>query len=368
MYVRSPNLAAYWEGESLILEEFRARVRLSVSPVTLELLDAFSRPARPSDVARRFSGYTGDSVRRQIETLRRWKLLQRAKRSPATDLASKWRGSFAAAHYHFTTRDLSYITEPLNQSRHAGRFLLGDRPPSLYKIYRSKPRLKLPTGPSPAISLHNALAARRTIRRFRRSPASARDVGSILRGTWGQTGWLESSIFGKLVRKSSPSGGSRHPIECYLIAWNVEGLARGVYHYNVRDDVVELLKAGDFRDAAVEIASGHEWVRDAAFLCVMTAVADRTFWKYRSSKAYAIFLLDAGHLGQTFLLLAAAHGLGGFTTAAIQHTRAEKLIRLDGVTEFPVYLCGAGTPDLEMDPRRPVRAPSRRASRRSSRG
>jgi SagB-type dehydrogenase family enzyme len=76
----------------------------------------------------------------------------------------------------------------------------------------------------------------------------------------------------------------------------------------------------------------------------MTAVFERTLWKYEIESAYRLLWLDAGHLAQTFCLLATARGLGPFTTAAIQDTFVEKLIVLDGVKELPVYLCGAGVP------------------------
>ncbi len=76
----------------------------------------------------------------------------------------------------------------------------------------------------------------------------------------------------------------------------------------------------------------------------MTAVFERTLWKYQFESAYRVVWLDAGHLGQTFCLLATARGLGPFTTAAVQDTFLEELIGLDGIREFPVYLCGAGVP------------------------
>jgi nitroreductase len=60
--------------------------------------------------------------------------------------------------------------------------------------------------------------------------------------------------------------------------------------------------------------------------------------------------MEAGHLAQTFCLLATARGLGPFTTAAIQDTFLEKLIGLDGIREFPVYLCGAGVPESKALP------------------
>jgi SagB-type dehydrogenase family enzyme len=344
-YVRSPNVTAYWEGNRFLLEEYRYGTRVEAKPIILELLDAFSLPTKVSEVARRFPDYTSSSVRKQVENLRRLHLLEAAaKRQSVIDVAQRWRGAYAAAHYHFVTRDLAYITNRRKQLRFAERLKAREPAPSLYKVYRFKPRREL--GPASRIEmpLQDALLSRRTIRRFRDLPATARDVASILSGTWGQTGWIDTPVLGKLVAKSSPSGGARHPIECYLIAWNVRSLEKGLYHYNVRDNVLELLKRGDFREVAVAISSGHQWIRKAAFLCVMTAIADRTFWKYRNSKAYSIFLLDAGHLGQTFMLLTTAVGLGGFTTAAIQHSQAEAFIGLDGVSEFPVYLCGAGVP------------------------
>jgi nitroreductase len=60
--------------------------------------------------------------------------------------------------------------------------------------------------------------------------------------------------------------------------------------------------------------------------------------------AYRTLFLDAGHLAQTFCLLATARGLGPFTTAALQDSYIERIIGLDGVSEFPIYLCGAGVP------------------------
>ena len=76
----------------------------------------------------------------------------------------------------------------------------------------------------------------------------------------------------------------------------------------------------------------------------MTAVIARSLRKYDDETTYRTLWLDAGHLAQTFCLLATARGLGPFTTAAIQDSYIEKLLGLDGIHEFPLYLCGAGMP------------------------
>jgi SagB-type dehydrogenase family enzyme len=103
-------------------------------------------------------------------------------------------------------------------------------------------------------------------------------------------------------------------------------------------------------------------VARSAFLCIMTAAFERTLWKYGGENAYRTVWLEAGHLAQTFALLATAQGLGAYTTAAMQESRIERLLGLDGVREFPVYLCGAGVPAerRHSPPWLPVGAPGRR--------
>lgn len=155
---------------------------------------------------------------------------------------------------------------------------------------------------------------------------------------------VDTDLLGRMALKTSPSAGALHPVEAYVLAWNVRDLAPGVYHYDVRGDELRRLRRGSFRKAAVEAASGQDWIGGAAFLCVMTAVFPRVLWKYQLEDSYRTLFLDAGHLGQTFCLVATSLGLGPFTTAAIQDTKIEKLLRIDGIDEFPVYLCGAGIP------------------------
>jgi nitroreductase len=74
----------------------------------------------------------------------------------------------------------------------------------------------------------------------------------------------------------------------------------------------------------------------------MTAVFERTLWKYQIESSYRVLWLEAGHLAQTFALIATARGLGSFGLDGLQNSFLEKRLGLDGVAEFPVYLCGAG--------------------------
>ncbi len=76
----------------------------------------------------------------------------------------------------------------------------------------------------------------------------------------------------------------------------------------------------------------------------MTAVFARTQWKYPAPRAYRIVLIDAGHVCQTFCLVATWLGLAPFCTMAFADSRIEAALRIDGVAESVLYAAGVGMP------------------------
>jgi SagB-type dehydrogenase family enzyme len=366
LLVRTPDLLICWRGSQLILKDLESGKSLHSSPELVAILALFDSPRDPAKVIAGYNPEIRKPMRRALERLAAFKILIPA--SVARRRVSRirvWKENLASAHYHVAARDIRFLEKPAEMDRFQ-RALAGRRRYPKFKRYGSAARTPLPSEP-PNVpederTLQRILKARRTVRQFRPQPIAFGDLAEIVRGTWGQTGWFEGGDLGRFVAKTSPSAGSLHPIECYVLAWAVRGLASGLYHYDVLADELRQLRSGDFRKEAVRAASGQPWVRDAAFLCVMTAVFGRTLWKYNQENAYRVIWMDAGHLGQTFCLLATSLGLGPFTTAAIQDSYIEKLIGLDGVTEFPVYLCGAGVPKV------PLMATSRTALRGSPKG
>ena len=352
--VRNPDLLISWSAGELLVDDVRSGKSFAASPDTILLLDAFRGPQNPSAVADALPDYDRASVLRSIGRFRRLGLLiPESEGRRRLSRIKAWKGNLASVQYHLASRDIPYATSPAAVDHFLQTRLAAVRSPPRFKRYGSAKGRRLPRGSAPrnAMALEQILAARRTVREFDRRPVSLADLAAVVRGTWGRTGWLDAGSFGRLPLKTSPSAGSLHPIECYVLAWNVSGLPAGLYHYDVASDELRRLRSGNLRAAAVKAASGQAWVGRAAFLCVMTAVFARTLWKYPIESAYRVLWLDAGHLAQTFCLLATARGLGPFTTAAIQDSFLEKLIGLDGVKEFPVYLCGAGVPTKKLNSR-----------------
>jgi SagB-type dehydrogenase family enzyme len=169
-------------------------------------------------------------------------------------------------------------------------------------------------------------------------------MSKLVYHSWGRISSYRTREFGALLHKTSPSAGARHPIETYAIVNNIIGIDPGIYHYSVRDHSLELLKAGDFRERCVALTAGHSWTRNASVLFVMTAVVARTAWKYRVPRVYRAFLLDAGHLSQSFLLIATALKLGAFCIGIVRDSLIEEELNLDGISETVLFVVGVGQP------------------------
>jgi SagB-type dehydrogenase family enzyme len=153
--------------------------------------------------------------------------------------------------------------------------------------------------------------------------------------------WVQTRA-GPCALKTSPSGGARHAIEAYLLARNVRGLARGCYYYDPDSHELALVKRGLTAARLEQYVALQSCYRDAAAVVVMSAVFGRSQWRYGFPRAYRVVLLDAGHLCQTFCLVATALGLAPFCTAALGDSVVEGDLGLDGITESVIYACGVG--------------------------
>jgi SagB-type dehydrogenase family enzyme len=95
---------------------------------------------------------------------------------------------------------------------------------------------------------------------------------------------------------------------------------------------------------AEKYCAGQRWAGRAAALFIMTAVFPRSMWKYPTPRAYRTVLLDAGHICQTFCLVATWLKLAPVSTMALRDSVIEKELQIDGVTESVLYIAGAGVP------------------------
>lgn len=245
-----------------------------------------------------------------------------------------------AAFFHFGTRDAEYPTDLLEHELPlVTKALTYPQPPPSKTV--DGPRCSLPPA-RPLGDLERALKDRRTWRQIDPMPMALSDLATLLNLTWGVHRRGRVAGQGDVVFKTSPSGGARHPIEAYVLAFGVDGLDSGTYHYDAGRHDLARVGSPVSRDTLVAVLGNQFYFANCAAAIVMTACFERTMWRYPFTRAYRTVLIEAGHLGQTFALVATALSLAPFQTIAFKDTEIERLIGVDGHDESAIYVVGVG--------------------------
>ena len=223
-------------------------------------------------------------------------------------------------------------------------------PQAFHSLPGERERFDLPLSEREA-SLYELLLQRKTTRSLDpEASLTLEELGTLLYYTFGCQGYLDLGDGVVMLKKTSPSGGSLHPIEAYPLVVAVDGLAPGLYHYRADRHALELVAAfgrAQARELMVDFTAGQRYLSTASVLIVMTARFDRSYWKYRHPRAYAVLHMDAAHLSQTLYLLCAELGLGAFVSAAVNAGNIEDLLGLDGFKEGVIAVSGFGRPAAE---------------------
>ena len=196
-------------------------------------------------------------------------------------------------------------------------------------------------------ALDDVLLHRYTGRNFDRNAVLPLAAASrLLQRAFGAQMEKEMAPGAYVLKKASPSAGGLHPIEAYVLAQRVEGVASGLYHYHpVRHTLapLKLLGAGEAAELALSAVADQDWFADAPLMVLLAARVERNFWKYRNHhKAYRALLLDAGHLSQSWYMLATEAGMPAFITAAINEIDLERAFGLDPLRDAVIAVCGCG--------------------------
>jgi SagB-type dehydrogenase family enzyme len=141
--------------------------------------------------------------------------------------------------------------------------------------------------------------------------------------------------------RASPSAGALYPIETYLVANRVEEIPSGLYHYDVRETQLTLLREGHFGPELSQAGLGQEMLEEAACVFLWTAIVGRSKWKY-GERAYRYIYMDVGHIGQTLYLAATALNLGCCTVGAFFDEEVDRVVGVDGKNEISLYLGAVG--------------------------
>ncbi len=188
------------------------------------------------------------------------------------------------------------------------------------------------------LDLRTAIEKRTSVRSYSRKPLSLDELSYLL---WCTQGVKE--VAGEIATfRTVPSAGARHALETYVLANNVEGLEKGLYHFLPIGHKLEKVNTGAHIAGRIMVACLQQsFVETSAVTFIWSAVPYRMKWRY-GDRGYRYMHLDAGHVCQNLYLSAEAIGCGVCAIAAFQDEELNSALGIDGEEEFAIYVATVG--------------------------
>lgn len=163
------------------------------------------------------------------------------------------------------------------------------------------------------------LTSRRSPNTFVPEPITKSDVETLLTTGVGITSEMDASV----PRRAYPSAGARYPLETYVCLLSCDGIAHGLYHFNVLENSLECLIQGNLRDELSFFST--DLVETVSMIVFVTAEFERTMKKY-GDFGYLLVMQESGHLMQNLCLIAQHLGLGCRPVAGFVEQDADRFL------------------------------------------
>ena len=187
-----------------------------------------------------------------------------------------------------------------------------------------------------AVSVEEALEARRSVRRYASVPLELETIGQL---SWAAQGITRPGP----GYRTAPSAGATFPIEIDLLIHGLDELEIGVYRYLPEEHALRKRFSGDHRSALRWAALRQRQVVDAPVVMVISGVTARTEDRYRG-RAERYVYMEAGHVAQNVYLQGVSLGVGTVVIGAFWDAQVSRVLRLeDG--EAPLYILPLGKMD-----------------------
>lgn len=181
-------------------------------------------------------------------------------------------------------------------------------------IQPSKNTITLPTPAHDAsCSLEKAINERRSIRSYKETPLTLKQISQLL--------WAAQGITNGRGFRTAPSAGAKYPIEIYLASGNISNLPAGIYKYAPKEHTLLLINDGDMRNDLCKACVSQPCVKNGACSIIICAVMERVTKKY-PARGQEYTFVEVGCVSENIHLQATALNLGtvyvgGFDSSAI---------------------------------------------------
>ena len=143
------------------------------------------------------------------------------------------------------------------------------------------------------------------------------------------------------IRRFYPSSGACYPLETYLVIQRVQEITPGIYHYNVKDHLLEKLSPGISEIESIKEGLLYPWAKEAAVIYIITAVWNRNFLKYKD-RGYRMVLMEAGHMAQNLSLVSSALNLNCCNSTGFDNEKIDEILDITNEDEDSLYMALIG--------------------------
>lgn len=208
-------------------------------------------------------------------------------------------------------------------------------------VYRHAPEVPLPRNQvEPKLSLHEAITTRVSSREMKPEPISLEELTALLHYAYGINRDNEGTGYMRPFR-NVPSGGGLYPLDLYVHSTAVKDLGMGIYHYSPPTHSLRYLNPRNETARISKALVQNELAFSASVIIFITAVFERSFFKYKD-RSYRFILLEAGHVAQNINLVATGLGLGCVNIGGYFDREIDDILGLDGLTHSTLYMVGIG--------------------------
>ncbi|MEV1117163.1 SagB/ThcOx family dehydrogenase [Actinosynnema sp. NPDC049800] len=344
-------------GNRWVVDDLLRKRRFTVTRSIAAVLAAAAEPTEPGALAARLARFAGvdggvEAWSARISDLVARSLLVDAESISADpdqqwllELVEEWdrAGWREAAEYHFLAFDYPCVDYSeaaaigIDQSRMRDYQAVEPDDDRYKEDYLERPGIDVPEPHKDIIES---------------TPASTFWTGSALKRPLSEDAFLAtvSLAFGvirervpitdsaPLLRRTSPSGGGRHPTEGYVAVRQVPGMRSGWYHVTTRPLSLRLVRSDGVDEKTIRSVFPN--IASAAAIVVVTSVFERNMYRYREPRTFRTVHMDAGHVAGTVRLAAESAGLRAVVDDATDAPTVESLLGLDGMAEG--YLMSVG--------------------------
>jgi len=193
------------------------------------------------------------------------------------------------------------------------------------------------------VSLEEAIAKRRSVRRYRQEPLDLCQLSQIL--------WAAQGLTGTTGSRAAPSAGATYPLEILVLVGRQgviagkatqtsEVLPAGLYRYEAKSHSLGLHKPADLRPHLARAALNQEFLLEAPVDIVICALYHRTCHRY-GQRGERYVHIEAGHVAENIHLQAVALGLATVEVGAFHDEEVRKTLGVEEEVK-PLYIMPLG--------------------------